>query len=1308
MCEYDHKKIELKWQKKWEKNGIYKAMSPRSRAKLAPGRPGQKKFYGLVEFPYPSGDGLHVGHPRPYIGMDIVSRKKRMEGNNVLFPIGWDAFGLPTENYAIKTGKQPKFITKKNTDTFRRQIKMLGISFDWSREINTTDPAYYKWTQWIFLQFFKKGLAYKAKSEINWCPKDKIGLANEEVVDGKCERCGTPTEKKEKEQWMLGITKYADRLDKDLELVNYPERVKLSQKNWIGRSEGSEIEFEISLPSTPSQGRGKEISKIIILHGRNGTSSNYFYPWLKKELEKAGYEVSLPDLPNTNEPNDEEQANFVIKNIPLDDRTMFVTHSFGGVVAMRILERGIKIGGLIQFSTPISGKFLDNKIRKSVTEAVSKGFDFEKIKRQADFFKVIFDSGDTIVPNNDGKILAKELGVNLEYIRAKEMHFCDKEEPEMLNVILKNLAYLQSLPKKVVYGYQTADPRAWKMIQAQVLEMRNNPTPAEKKLWQSLRKNIIGFHFRRQHVIDKFIVDFVCLSKNLVIEVDGDMHDYQKEKDKERTEILENLGFRIVRFRNNEVLKNITEVIGKIENELKALPLGEGLGEAIKVFTTRADTLFGATYIVLAPEHKLVESLKLKVENKEEIEEYLKKVKSKTDLERTESKEKTGVELKGIKAINPANNEEIPVWIADYVLPYYGTGAVMAVPAHDERDYEFAKKYKLSLRRVVEPLFIREDNGDNAVRKELPFIKRNAICAIIRNPRNDKYLCISWKNYHMNGLVTGGVEEGENIVEASLREIKEETGYKNVKLTKNPEFSLHSKFFHRVKKENRWARFQYLFFELIDEERDPIDEKELAIHDVVWKSKEEIKTFFTVIEGKFVYNLIDNPDYIFTEDGILHFSSKFDDLNSEDARKKITEAVGGKMVTKFKLRDWVFSRQRYWGEPIPIVNCEKCGLVSVKEKDLPVKLPEVKSYKPTNTGESPLAGISKWVNTKCPKCSGKAKRETDTMPNWAGSSWYYLRYSDPKNKKEFASKKSLKYWTPVDWYNGGMEHTTLHLLYSRFWHKFLYDLKLVPTVEPYLKRTSHGMILGAGGVKMSKSLGNVINPDDIVKIYGADTLRVYEMFLGPFEEAVVWNTESIIGSRRFIEKIWRISENLKDFSGPRVARTKILEKNRLNQTIQNFSNSQTVKKLLHKTIKKVGEDIEAMHFNTAISAMMILATEMEKADSVEKEDYKKFLRILASFIPHVVEEIWHSLGEKRSVHFSEWPKYDERLVEDTEIKIVIQVNGKVRDEIIIKADENEEEIKKRALSGEKISKFISGREFRKIVYVKNKIINIVI
>ncbi len=769
MKEYDHLKIERSWQNEWEKSKIYEAKDNSK----------NKKFYGLIEFPYPSGAGLHVGHVRSNTAMDIICRKKRMEGYNVLYPIGWDAFGLPTENFAIKSGIHPTIVTKKNTDTFRKQLKMIGFSFDWSREINTTDPEYYKWTQWIFLQFFKKGLAYKSKSHINWCLSCKIGLANEEVVEGRCERCGGGTEKREKDQWMLAITKYADRLDKDLDDVDYLEKIKIQQRNWIGRSVGAAIDFPI---------KGRE--------------------------------------------------------------------------------------------------------------------------------------------------------------------------------------------------------------------------------------------------------------------------------------------------------------------------------EKIKVFTTRADTIMGATFLVLAPEHPLINLLEPKIFNFREVKNYIEKSKTHTEEERqNEKREKTGIELKGITAQNPANGKEVPVWVSDYVLFGYGTGAIMGVPIFDERDRDFAHKFNLS-----------------------------------------------------------------------------------------------------------------------------------------------------ILDTKLV--------------------------NTDEIIKK----VGGEVVTKYKLRDWVFSRQRYWGEPIPLIHCEKCSWVPVPEKDLPVLLPKIKSYTPTDTGESPLSKVTKWVNVKCPKCKGKAKRETDTMPNWAGSSWYYLRYVDPKNKKEFSSSKNLKYFTPVDWYNGGMEHTTLHLLYSRFWHKFLYDLKLVPTKEPYTKRTSHGMILAEGGEKMSKSKGNTLNPDDIVKTYGADTFRVYEMFMGPFDQSVGWSSESIIGPRRFLERLWSLFDKVD---------TKV-------------KSSQNLQTSLHKTIKKIGEDIENMRFNTAVSAMMILVNDFAKAEKINKEDYKKFLQILAPFAPHITEELWGMLGEKKSIHVSSWPDWDKNLVKEEKVKIVVQVNGKVRDEIIFETSREEEAVKKEVLKLESISKHTKGQKIKKVIYVKNRLINIVL
>ncbi|HEY4512911.1 MAG TPA: class I tRNA ligase family protein [Candidatus Paceibacterota bacterium] len=971
MKEYNHKKVEKKWQAFWEKTGAYKAESNSKKP----------KFYSLIEFPYPSGAGMHVGHIRSNTAMDVISRKRRMEGFNVLYPIGWDAFGLPTENYAIKTGIHPIKVTKQNTDTFRRQLKALGFSFDWSREVNTTDPKYYKWTQWIFLQFFKKGLAYKNKTEINWCPVDKIGLANEEVVAGCCERCGAKVEKREKEQWMLAITKYAERLDKDLDTVNYLEKIKIQQRNWIGKSEGAEIEFKIS---------------------------------------------------------------------------------------------------------PISG-----------------------------------------------------------------------------------------------------------------------------------------------------------------------------------------------------------------------------IGEKVKVFTTRPDTIFGATYVVLSPEHELIKNLKSKVTNWEEVEKYIQQSKKKTDIERTaESKEKTGVELKGVRVINPATEEEIPVWIADYVLSTYGTGAIMAVPAHDERDFEFAKKYNLPIKQVVMPDLLDNSNPPRADKKDT---QRKTVHVILRDVKNQSVLMIflkgeKWKGLDPRSFIVGGIEEGESEVDTAVREVREEAGYENIKFVEKIPFEVQGKFFAAHKDVNRVVHVQALLFDLVGSEKVEITEDEFFSkdsHEMKWIPYGEVEKNLTIPEDQIIWKYYQSGGFSHNENGILLNSGKFSEADSEKVKKEITEFVGGKTVTRFKLRDWVFSRQRYWGEPIPLINCGKCGFVPVPERSLPVILPKVAKYKPTDNGESPLAEMKSWVNVKCPKCKGKARRETDTMPNWAGSSWYFLRYVDPKNSKEFASKKSLKYWTPVDWYNGGMEHTTLHLLYSRFWHKFLYDLRLVPTSEPYMKRTSHGMILAEQGEKMSKSKGNTVNPDDLVKTYGADTLRMYEMFMGPFDQSVSWNTNSMIGPRRFLERVWKIASRIDDFKSPRSSGS---------LSRPDFKNHQSVSltKLLHKTIKKVSEDIEEMRFNTAISTMMVFINEAEKEERVFPEDFKKFLQILFPFAPHISEELWSILGEKKSIGLSVWPEWDKNLIQDEEIKIAIQINGKVRSEITIKPDDPEEKIKAQALADGNVLKHTDGKEVKKVIYVKNRLINIVL
>lgn len=803
---YNHKAIEKKWQKKWEVSGIYQAKDFSKKP----------KFYALIEFPFPSGEGLHTGHIRSNTAMDIIARKRRMEGYNVLYPIGWDAFGLPTENYAIKTGIHPKKVTEKNTNNFRKQLKALGYSFDWQREINTSDPKYYKWTQWIFLQLHKKGLAYKAKQLINWCPVCKIGLANEEVLDNKCERCGSDVVKKEKEQWMLAITKYAERLDKDLNKVDYLERIKIGQRHWIGRSEG------------------------------------------------------------------------------------------------------------LLFSAPV---------------------------------------------------------------------------------------------------------------------------------------------------------------KNTDLE--------------------------------------------------------------ITTFSAHFEAFYADTFVVIAPDHPFLKTLVAGTSTEKEVLAFAEKLMNKKlKIGYSVDKESEGI-FTGRYISDPVSNSDLPIWIANYAIAEYGTGIVKA-SCHDERDFKFAKKYKIKLKPVLFPS------------------------------------------------------------EASL-----------------------------VKK---------------------VKKLEICYSDMV--------------------------------NGILSEPKEFAGQRAGQCRQQIADLAVRKKWAKrqvtYRLRDWVFSRQRYWGEPIPIIHCQKCGIVPVPEKDLPVKLPELKDFQPTDSGESPLVKAKDWVEVKCPTCSGLAKRETDTMPNWAGSSWYFLRYVDPKNDKELATAKKLKYWLPVDWYNGGMEHTTLHLLYSRFWHKFLYDIGIVSSDEPYYKRTSHGMILGEGGIKMSKSKGNVVNPDDIAQTYGADTLRIYEMFMGPFDAEIAWDTKSIIGSRRFLERIWRLIDSIE----------------RVDKKSNDNSN------IIHQTIKKVTEDIEAMSFNTAVSSLMILLNTLEK-NGLNQSDFKIFLQLLAPFAPHITDELWFKIGQKKSIHLASWPLYDPKKLEANSLKIIIQVNNKNRDNLLVAKNTTEAEIKKQVLARPLVKKWIGGKSIKKVIYVKDRLVNIV-
>lgn len=974
----------------------------------------KEKFYCLVEFPYPSGAGLHMGHPRSYTALDVLARKRRMEGYNVLYPIGWDAFGLPTENYAIKTGRKPQDVTEENVNTFRRQLQSLGLSFDWSREVNTTDPAYYKWTQWMFLEFFKAGMAYKKAMAINWCVSCKIGLANEEVVNGVCERCGGTVEKRDKEQWMIAITRYADRLIDDLSSVDYLPKIVKQQVDWIGRSEGAEVIFEL-------EGNVSEY-QFLGLHAFKDNASSAFWPWLQKELLLRGGELTVLDLPNPSEPQIAEQVQFIKEHYTFNKKTIVITHSLGGVAALKLLpELDQPIEKLILIAPPAAPDgFLDQKPRPALDACCDWSFDYQVIADKAGSIVVVADAQDHIVPLSQPKQLAEQLQAEFVVLKSQNPHFDGGEEPVVLQMIVPQ----------------------------------------------------------------------------------------------------------------------------------------------ITVFTTRPDTLFGATYVVLAPEHPLIAKLAHQISNIQDVEAYQKQTVGKTDIERgDETQEKTGIVLEGVHVIHPVTGKLLPVWVADYVLMGYGTGAIMAVPAHDVRDYQFAKTYGLPIHQVIEAPIVSVPSG--------------------------------------------------------------------------------------------------------------------IVHQTAGQLTEPI--------------VIDVACY--TGEGVCVNSDFLNGLEIEAAKAKMIEWLEkeGKGVRKinYRLRDWVFSRQRYWGEPIPLVRCAgTCGSatngwVAVPVDQLPIELPEVDKYEPADSGESPLATITDWVNTTCPDCGGPATRETDTMPNWAGSSWYFLRYIDAHNTEVFADPQKLKTWMPVNWYNGGMEHTTLHLLYSRFWNKFLFDRGHVPTAEPYAKRTSHGLILAEDGTKMSKAKGNVVNPDGLVEEFGADALRLLELFIGPFAEPAPYSHAGIVGTRRFLEKVFSLVEKVTDTSSPEVVRA------------------------LHQLIQKVGEDIEEMKYNTCVSSLMAFVN-TALAGTISKTDAKTYIQVLNVFAPHVAEEAWEMLGETTLVYLSKWPVFDANLAKVAMIILGVQVNGKVRGEVELAMDATSEQARAAAEANEHVAKYLQGQMVKKFIYVPGRIVSFVV
>lgn len=1125
---YDHKKIEKKWREEWAKSGIFTAKDS---------VPGKENFYLLVEFPYPSGN-LHVGHWYAFALPDILARYQRMKGKNVLYPIGFDAFGLPAENAAIKNKLNPRDWTEKNIEYMTKQIQSMGASFDWSREVRTIDPRYYKWTQWMFLQFFKKGLAYRKETAVNWCPNDKTVLANEQVVEGKCERCGHDVIQRQMLQWNLRITEYADRLIDDLDELDWPQQIKESQKHWIGRSEGAQIDFPVKFEAA----EGKT-PNFLILHGKGSTSQGNFYPWLKEQLEKRGYRVQAPDLPNPTDPSDEEQTVYVQKNCTIDEHTVIVGHSFGGIVALRLVEAGAKPAMVTLVGMPFTGHFMDGKERPTVLAACKKGFDGEKIK-SATRVVALYDSKDHIVPVSDGESIAQITGGQLFAVEAQQPHFGSFVEPTVL---------------------QYADP-------------------------------------------------------------------------------------------------------------------------TITVFTTRADTLCGATYLVLAPEHPWV-TLALKhktvLKNNDEVQKYVDAAGKKTELERiAQQKEKTGVKLEGVYAINPVNAEKIPLYVADYVLATYGTGAIMAVPAHDERDWEFAAKYDLPIRHVVAPRVVDETNPHKEG-KELVF--RKTVLGIVRDPKARKYLCLKWKQHPWTTFVIGGVEEGESWEDAARREIQEETGYTDLTLVKVLGGPIHTEFFAAHKDVNRVALGTSVLFEADSSAEVPsISPEEAEKHEVVWLPESEItRQKMQHAELDIVLRRAGEASDVYTGDGVLIDSAEFSGLSIEAGKRAITEKHGRAKKT-YKLRDWIVSRQRYWGVPIPIIHCETCGPVAVPDDQLPVLLPEVEDYLPDGQGKSPLAKVQSFVDIQCPQCGAPAQRETDTLDTFVDSSWYFLRYTDPKNDREFAARGSQDNWLPVDLYSGGAEHTTMHLLYSRFWHKALFDLGLVADKEPYKRRMNRSLILGPDGQKMSKSRGNVIDPDEVVERLGADTVRMYLAFIGPYSEvsSYPWNPDGVVGIRRFIERVFRTQEWIVEDDVPE-----------LNAP-------------LHKTIKKVGQDIEVLKFNTAIAQLMIMQNEIEKYKRIGKSQWGAFLRVLASFMPFASDELWYQSGHKTHLEDEEFPIADESMMHEDTLTIAVQINGKTRAQLDIPAEADKEYMEKAAHDA--VAARLLGKKVMRAIVVPGRLVNFVI
>ncbi len=1124
---YDHREVEKKAQEKWEGLNLYRSdLSDESK----------ERYYLLTEFPYPSGD-LHIGHWYAFAVTDIYARFLRMRGKNVLFPIGFDAFGLPAENAAMKHGLDPKDWTYKNMARMREQLASMGASFDWSKEVVTCDPIYYQWTQWLFVKMFEHGLAERREAPVKWCPTDQTVLANEQVVDGCCERCGTPVEEKRLTQWFLKITNYAERLLTGLEALPWREEIKEAQRAWIGKSEGAHLEFPIVQKGKPN---------FIILHGWTGRADKNFIPWLKTELESKGYEVQTPQMPDTEHPTEKDQVAYVLDNCRLNENTVLIGHSLGAIVAMKVLTKHAKpIHELILVAAAKDPEHSNED--KNFHNTFSWKFEFETLKKLA----------------------------------PKRLILSDFKETDRIK-------YLEKMAENL---------------------------DAELRTGTSKREHYTG----------------------------------TKEPD-----ILESLNLS-----------------------------GSETSEKIKVFTTRPDTVFGATYVVFAPEHPFVSSLFPAVSNKDEVEAYIAATVKKTERERSENKEKTGVKLEGVMAVNPATKEEIPIYVADYVLASYGTGAVMAVPAHDERDFEFAQKMQLPIRQVIaQPFYQTTEPGK--FRPKESIIERDGVIVLVRHWSEEKYIGIKWKQVEWGTLLTGTVEDGENPEETALKEIKEETGYLHPHIVRKLGV-VDGIFYHVPKETNKHVHGHMFIAELADDARGTLSAEEESKHDIAWMTPDELSSFLTPDTHIYTLDVFRNGYKPYMEAGTLVNSGDFTNRSSDEAKWNMVAAVGGERTTQYRIRDWLVSRQRYWGCPIPIVYDPEGKPHVIPAEHLPWLLPTDVDFNPT--GKAPLAS-SKELKERVTKIFGEGwTPEYDTLDTFVDSSWYFLRYLDPKDTHDFSDAALMKKWLPVNRYSGGSEHTTMHLLYARFFMKALFDLALVPVEEPFAERFNRGLIMGPDGQKMSKSKGNVVNPDEFVERYGADAVRIYLAFIGPYNEpgSYPWNLEGVAAMRKFLERITRLVDRAEDTT-------------ELPEPLQ---------RAIGRTIMKVAEDGDRFKFNTSVAALMILVNELEAFPAVPKIALSQLLIMLAPFAPHLAEHLWEKLGREGSVHQQSWPIAPSLAVVQ-DVEIVVQVNGKRRGSITLSTDASEMDAVSAACALPAVVTALAGKEPIRVVYVPNKIINLVV